>query len=692
MSSRDFIVEWKIRLPGSKTPVTFPLHLDMTAGEAINVITRHFSIKSKKFTVVISPTNSNPGRIIPSESVLRTIKDEVSSDDILELWKQPNLMKAAVMESPNTIGHTQEVVVDAFSQFSHMIPIFQKVFGLKEEFSFQFASPTDVDTNQVKNSTWLVASDGLFNQRVPSDAYILVHPLSLFEKFSYAQVAQMGIVKEGILFKQSMTGNKKSKTQKRWFVLAEGFLFYFRNKGDSAPRGVLTLEYFSMKLERVEPATGTEKKYPSSLIQLTKIFDEFTSKHGNTYLLSGPELEVQGWVPHISEKMYSTGNRKEFGVDIQQVVQRRLCRDNIPRVMADCVETLRKGPHLDQEGLFRVPGSASLIEYYKDQYDQGEEVVLSDCHDAHTIAGLLKLYMRELPEPLVTWALYDPLLTCYETVFTQGEKAVVEQLATIFQRLPPLNLRILKYLCNFLLEAGKHHLSSKMTVSNLATVFGPNLIRKELDDPQTLIKHASAINSILELMINHQNTIFKDVPLPTSLSSPAPASPLATVPAQSTPNLSSLSESQPSRSQTYCAPVTKKAPGTWTMANRVKPSKASILSDNAQSSLFTPALPTSTSNGTIGTTSMTSSSSNSHSPVVPLKLSTTTGLLTLAPRIRADSDSVMVPEEKLKKLQVAYNEEAMARQKAEAQLDDYKKRLKELESKLSKILPLLQAS
>jgi len=110
MSSKEtFIVEWKIRLPGSKTPIVFPLHLGMTAEEAINVICRHFSLKNKKLTstmtqplspcflfissffffffylrldrsVVLSPTASNPGKIIPEDTVLRAIEPEVGSE------------------------------------------------------------------------------------------------------------------------------------------------------------------------------------------------------------------------------------------------------------------------------------------------------------------------------------------------------------------------------------------------------------------------------------------------------------------------------------------------------------------------------------------------------------------------------------------------------------------------------------
>ncbi len=65
---------------------------------------------------------------------------------------------------------------------------------------------------------------------------------------------------------------------------------------------------------------------------------------------------------------------------------------------------------LEIEGIFRQSGSSSLVEYYRDQYDQGVEVDIFKCPDPHTIAGLLKLYLRELPEPLFPFDMYKEVI------------------------------------------------------------------------------------------------------------------------------------------------------------------------------------------------------------------------------------------------------------------------------------------
>eukprot|EP01102_Stenamoeba_stenopodia_P002390 TRINITY_DN1220_c0_g1_i3.p1 TRINITY_DN1220_c0_g1~~TRINITY_DN1220_c0_g1_i3.p1 ORF type:complete len:541 (+),score=106.66 TRINITY_DN1220_c0_g1_i3:182-1804(+) len=507
----NFIVEWKIRLPGSKTPVVFPLHLGMTAEEAINVICRHYSLKNKKLTVVLSPTATNPGKIIPEDTVLRSLESEVDSEDILELWKSPYTTKAAVVDGTSSVGTVREVVVDASRELSQMIPIFQRAFGIKEEFCLQHSplgmggteDSTFKNVSLIARAKWLSISDSLLNQRIPQDSYILVFPIYLFEKFCSTLLQKTPSTREGLLQKQSKTKNKVSKTEERWFVLNEGFLFYFKKKGDSTPRGVLTLEYYTMKHFKVE----NDKKNRWT-IQLSKVFaGEFVSKHGDFYMLYGSEQDVKDWAADIAHKCYTTGTRREFGVDLLQASQRRLARNSIPRVMQDCVEYLKQ-EGASYEGLFRVPGSASLIEYYKDQYDQGEEVNLSECNDPHTVAGLLKLYVREMPEPLLTFGLYDKLLTAFENYYESGEKTATEQIAKVVSELPSINTLVLRYLCNFLSEMGKNHQKTKMTVSNLATVFGPNLIRSQEEDVSILMKHAPAINNILEILINNQERIF----------------------------------------------------------------------------------------------------------------------------------------------------------------------------------------
>lgn len=63
---------------------------------------------------------------------------------------------------------------------------------------------------------------------------------------------------------------------------------------------------------------------------------------------------------------------------------------------------------LEVEGIFRVAGDKRLVEYYRDCYDTGTRPVFDGSRvvDVHSAASLLKLYLRELPEPLLTYTLF----------------------------------------------------------------------------------------------------------------------------------------------------------------------------------------------------------------------------------------------------------------------------------------------
>lgn len=62
---------------------------------------------------------------------------------------------------------------------------------------------------------------------------------------------------------------------------------------------------------------------------------------------------------------------------------------------------------LHEVGIFRLPGQASRIQALKELYDSGSQEDFSSTEDVHTVASLLKLYLRELPEPVVPFVFYE---------------------------------------------------------------------------------------------------------------------------------------------------------------------------------------------------------------------------------------------------------------------------------------------
>jgi len=107
--------------------------------------------------------------------------------------------------------------------------------------------------------------------------------------------------------------------------------------------------------------------------------------------------------------------RPVFGVPLSEVVLYSNSQSGLPIVVEKCIEyILQKGTLI--EGIFRLSGSSVQIEELKTAFDRGEEVNLSVIDDPHAVAGLLKLYLRELPEPPFTYALYDSCISTHDAL------------------------------------------------------------------------------------------------------------------------------------------------------------------------------------------------------------------------------------------------------------------------------------
>lgn len=86
----------------------------------------------------------------------------------------------------------------------------------------------------------------------------------------------------------------------------------------------------------------------------------------------------------------------------------------VPPVLSQCIlEIEQRGLHV--EGIYRVSGSYDQMERLRRQFDFSPNVDLSQVEDIHTVAGLLKLYLRLLPQQLVPFSVFKSLLAAYNT-------------------------------------------------------------------------------------------------------------------------------------------------------------------------------------------------------------------------------------------------------------------------------------
>ncbi|XP_066156884.1 active breakpoint cluster region-related protein [Euwallacea fornicatus] len=164
-----------------------------------------------------------------------------------------------------------------------------------------------------------------------------------------------------------------------------------------------------------------------------------------------------------------------FGEKIQVVCKRQ--KRNIPFIITACIrEVERRGMY--EVGVYRVSGSQTDITKLKKSFETNSyeaEQLLKEV-DVHSVTGILKLYLRELPEALFTDHLYPQLLEAFNQ--SNGNlKRRTELLKECFDKLPVPNKESIKYILEHLMRVHAYEDDNKMSLHNLATVFGPTLLR-----------------------------------------------------------------------------------------------------------------------------------------------------------------------------------------------------------------------
>ncbi|XP_029300159.1 breakpoint cluster region protein isoform X2 [Cottoperca gobio] len=167
-----------------------------------------------------------------------------------------------------------------------------------------------------------------------------------------------------------------------------------------------------------------------------------------------------------------------FGVKISTVTKRE--RSKVPYIVRQCLEEIeRRG--MEEVGIYRVSGVATDIQALKTAFDTNHKdvsVMMSEM-DVNAIAGTLKLYFRELPEPLFT----DELYPNFAGGITLSDSVAKEScMLNLLLSLPEPNLVTFLFLLDHMKRVADKESINKMSLHNLATVFGPTLLRPSEKD------------------------------------------------------------------------------------------------------------------------------------------------------------------------------------------------------------------
>ncbi|XP_069094174.1 rho GTPase-activating protein 27 isoform X3 [Pleurodeles waltl] len=194
-----------------------------------------------------------------------------------------------------------------------------------------------------------------------------------------------------------------------------------------------------------------------------------------------------------------------FGCHLHVLCERE--KTSVPTFVKECIKTV-ENRGLDIDGLYRVSGNLATIQKLRFKVDHDENLNLDDgrWEDVHVITGALKLFFRELPEPLFPFSHFDRFISAIKI---SDQKAQINYLKELVQSLPLPNRDTMKALFQHLCRVIEKHDENRMSVKSVAIVFGPTLLKKETE-AGNIAMHMVFQNQVVEQILSNCNYIFAE--------------------------------------------------------------------------------------------------------------------------------------------------------------------------------------
>ncbi|XP_064648445.1 rho GTPase-activating protein 21-like isoform X2 [Lineus longissimus] len=179
----------------------------------------------------------------------------------------------------------------------------------------------------------------------------------------------------------------------------------------------------------------------------------------------------------------------------------------IPLVVELCT-TIIEVKGLEYTGIYRIPGNSATVNMLQDELNRGLDQVNVENEkwlDINAVGSLLKSFLRQLPEPLITYELYNMFIQANR--IDNPEKRMLN-LKRLIHELPETHFETFKHLAQHLNTVAAHGQYNKMDAKNLAIVFGPTLIRNVSEDRVAMVADMSDQCRIIESIITHNDWFF----------------------------------------------------------------------------------------------------------------------------------------------------------------------------------------
>ncbi|XP_030076685.1 rho GTPase-activating protein 27 isoform X2 [Microcaecilia unicolor] len=194
-----------------------------------------------------------------------------------------------------------------------------------------------------------------------------------------------------------------------------------------------------------------------------------------------------------------------FGCHLQTLCERE--KAPVPNFVAQCIRTV-ENRGLDIDGLYRISGNLAVIQKLRYKVDHEENLNLEDGRwdDVHVITGALKLFFRELPEPLFPYSYFDRFIAAIKIPELNTR---VKYMRELVQSLPVPNYNTMKLLFGHLCRVIEQREENRMSTQSIAIVFGPTLLKPETESGNITMFMVFQ-NQIVEHILQNYPYIFGD--------------------------------------------------------------------------------------------------------------------------------------------------------------------------------------
>lgn len=202
-----------------------------------------------------------------------------------------------------------------------------------------------------------------------------------------------------------------------------------------------------------------------------------------------------------------------FGVPLSVLLdqdQRRIPGTKVPLILQHLISHIEE-QGLDTEGVLRIPGAATRVKAVCHELEHKfyEGLFPWESLKQHDAASLLKLFIRELPYPLLTVQYFNAFISVLKL---PTQKQQLQALNLLVLLLPEHNRDTLKALMEFFQRVIHHKDKNKMTLNNVAVVMAPNIFmckgfRSKISEQQEFAMATGTAN-IVRLLIRYQNLLW----------------------------------------------------------------------------------------------------------------------------------------------------------------------------------------